>query len=345
MPIGQTKGDLYPRAAQIVMMGWKQRNKPPSSSIFPNIGWTWILASFSPNGVKVAPEASETAPKLYSKLTACCTISWGGGLTASLRKSAGGPRCKEATSKQSSSRGARNISGSSYSCMASHCRELYRRNHLPGRHRPERPLRWKPLAFEYHTVLSAETLESLLKNVLRDRPGSMTKTTSSTVMDVSARMVAMITLRFPVGGGWKIACCSAVGILECNGCTCNSRLTLLPWSLSIVLRISPQPGMKMRMAPSSPEAWIISTMACTKSKSNSSGDLVCAHAMSLHMSKSSLGISSETRLASAGKFGKGPWEKAETFCGRTFIANSRHCASWRAGRPCTTSSRKSSSIG
>ena len=46
------------------------------------------------------------------------------------------------------------------------------------------------------------------------RPVSTTKTTSSTVIEVSASTVERMTLRLPGGGGSKMLCCSAVGIRE-----------------------------------------------------------------------------------------------------------------------------------
>mmetsp|Transcript_50534 Transcript_50534/g.142055 ORF Transcript_50534/g.142055 Transcript_50534/m.142055 type:complete len:205 (-) Transcript_50534:963-1577(-) len=203
------------------MTGWKQRKSPANNNILPNIGCTCSLESFSPNGVSVAPAESSTAPRLYSRSTAWSTTSFCGGLMASSKKTAGGPSRSWATSKHNSSNGERNISGNSYSSIASHCSDVYNRNHFPGRHRPERPRRWKPFALAYHTVRNAETLESSLKKVLRLRPVSITNTMSSTVMDVSARIVDTMTFRLPAGGGWKMACCSAVGIRECSGMTCS----------------------------------------------------------------------------------------------------------------------------
>mmetsp|Transcript_40251 Transcript_40251/g.86911 ORF Transcript_40251/g.86911 Transcript_40251/m.86911 type:complete len:225 (-) Transcript_40251:145-819(-) len=223
-----------------------------------------MFANFCPRTVRSLPWWSATAPRLCRSSTACSTVSWGGGLMHSLRNSNGEPSPSALTSRQSSSRGERSISGSSYSCICSHCKELKSRYHFPGRQRPDLPLLWKPFALEYHTVRRAETFESSLKKVLRERPVSTTKTTSSTVIEVSAKIVDTITFRLPGVGGLKIFCCSAVGMRECKGWSSRSRLIAEPCNASMVLTISPQPGMKIRMPPSSPEAWICSTTSCTK---------------------------------------------------------------------------------
>jgi len=72
------------------------------------------------------------------------------------------------------------------------------------------------------------------------------------VIEVSARIVATTTLRLPDGGGRKIACCSAVGIRECSGwmCSCAPHRRFSSRFTDSV--ISAQPGMKIKIPPSSP---------------------------------------------------------------------------------------------
>ena len=61
--------------------------------------------------------------------------------------------------------------------------------------------------------------------VSRTRPASMTKTTSSMVMDVSAMLVAMTTFRTPRGGLEKVRRCSSDDSVECRGMSKNRRST------------------------------------------------------------------------------------------------------------------------
>mmetsp|Transcript_26275 Transcript_26275/g.80703 ORF Transcript_26275/g.80703 Transcript_26275/m.80703 type:complete len:214 (-) Transcript_26275:510-1151(-) len=213
---------------------------------------------------------------------------------------------------------------------------------MPGRQRPERPLRWKPLALEYQTVRNADTFEDSLKKVLRVTPVSMTYTMSSTVMEVSARIVAMMTFRLPLGGGWKMVCCSAVGIRECSGCTSSSWPRAEPCSRLSSSAISNQPGMKTRMPPSSRSRWIDSTTSCARSRSTSSGGLACTRATSSATSQGRACSASETPCASNGTPARGPWEKAEGLKRRLALASRQRA---RPGSWPRMSSRKSSSMG
>ena len=122
--------------------------------------------------------------------------------------------------------------------------------------------------------------DSLLSLTL---PQSMTNTTSSIVMDVSAMLVARttcshaprawvrascfservvemlthslthsLTLRTPGGGVENVRRCSSLVSVECSGMSKNSgRSVMLDASMSCSVRISAMPGRNTRMAPSS----------------------------------------------------------------------------------------------
>jgi hypothetical protein len=96
------------------------------------------------------------------------------------RKAWGAPSPRAPTSKQSSSRGARSISGVACSASAAQWRDEKSRNQTPGRHRPARPRRGMPLAREYQVVRRVGTREEAEMEVILVRPVSTTKTTSST---------------------------------------------------------------------------------------------------------------------------------------------------------------------
>src|SRR5216684_3359708 len=107
---------------------------------------------------------------------------------------------------------------------------VYRRNDFPGPTRPALPARWLAEAREhYERQVSA-------KNATRNRqltgtttrldipvlglyefcltkPGSMTNTTPSIVIDVSAIFVASTTFRAPSGVGSNILACMSLGKL------------------------------------------------------------------------------------------------------------------------------------
>ena len=81
-------------------------------------------------------------------------------------------------------------------------------------------------------------------------PVSMTATTSSMVMDVSATLVATTTLRLPGSGAAKTRFCSLVSSDACRGRTWREGSDL---SALQVRLISATPGRKMRMPPVIPD--------------------------------------------------------------------------------------------
>lgn len=96
-------------------------------------------------------------------------------------------------------------------------------------------------------------LSAMLSPLYLILPQSITYTISSIVIDVSAIFVAIMIFRIPVGGLWKILCCSKEGSRECRGYTSNfdfgnSQLCSIT-DMSLV--ISPIPGRNTRTAPGS----------------------------------------------------------------------------------------------
>ena len=115
--------------------------------------------------------------------------------------------------------------------------------------------------------------------VSRTRPASMTKTTSSMVMDVSAMLVAMTTFRTPRGGLEKVRRCSSDDSVECRGMSKNRRSTSsrVPSRRSCSPRISAMPGRKIKMAPSSYSSAMSATRSSMSSKLIFSSSTVCRH--------------------------------------------------------------------
>jgi hypothetical protein len=69
------------------------------------------------------------------------------------------------------------------------------------------------------------------------KPGSMTKTTPSIVIEVSAIFVASTTFRAPSGVGSNILACMSLGRLAYMGQTINSGI-LLPKARAVSVRFS-----------------------------------------------------------------------------------------------------------
>jgi hypothetical protein len=69
------------------------------------------------------------------------------------------------------------------------------------------------------------------------KPGSMTKTTPSIVIEVSAIFVASTTFRAPSGVGSNILACMSLGRLAYIGQTINSGI-LLPKARAVSVRFS-----------------------------------------------------------------------------------------------------------
>ena len=111
------------------------------------------------------------------------------------------------------------------------------------------------------------------------RPLSMTNTTSSMVMDVSAMFVAMTTLRTPGGGLLNVRRCSSEDRVECSGISMNRFSTSSSDDArrSCKPLISAMPGRKIKIAPSS----YSSAMSCTSISMSSmfifSSSTVCKH--------------------------------------------------------------------
>ena len=122
---------------------------------------------------------------------------------------------------------------------------------------------------ETHAVSNDDVRVFALNRVSRTLPASMTNTQSSIVIDVSAMFVDMTTLRTPGAGLENARFCSSAVSVECKGtskyfgggflsssssCELGARCS---FSYSEARRrscnalISPIPGRKTRMAPSS----------------------------------------------------------------------------------------------
>ena len=87
----------------------------------------------------------------------------------------------------------------------------------PGRQRPARPRRCCALAREMGSASSAARLDCALYVVILFSPESITNTTSSTVIEVSAMFVLTMIFLAPSLGGKKMRRCSAGGCASAGG--------------------------------------------------------------------------------------------------------------------------------
>ncbi|KAJ8507885.1 hypothetical protein ON010_g18925 [Phytophthora cinnamomi] len=98
------------------------------------------------------------------------------------------------------------------------CSCVQRRKHFPGRDRPARPARCFAEAFDTGAVSNASTPVSGLKKASFVKHPSTTNTTPSIVTEVSAIVVATITLRrTPRGAGENAFCCMCSGSVPYRG--------------------------------------------------------------------------------------------------------------------------------
>jgi hypothetical protein len=194
--------------------------------VFDNMGSTGNSAIRRPSFV--SSPRSLSAPRAYSSSSARMSVSPGGGsmnskpmrslMPSDLRRSTTEPRF------------VRWISGTVFSSSSfANAHLVYKRKALPGPTRPARPARWFAEAREhcamdqvmFHdeardarltgtTVSEAMPVRGLNEFCLT-KPGSMTNTTPSMVIDVSAMFVASTTLRAPSGVGSKILAWRSAG--------------------------------------------------------------------------------------------------------------------------------------
>ena len=181
--------------------------------------------------------------------------------------------------RHKASRGVRKISGVVKSASFASCALEYRWKQYPSRTRPARPRRCLLLARLHHAVTRLDMRLAGSYWVSRTRPPSMTKTTSSMVIEVSAMFVAMTTLRTPGGGLLKVRRCSSEDSVECSGMSMNrfSASSSDDARRSCRPRISAMPGRNIKIAPSS----YSSAMSCTSISMSSmlifSSSTVCRH--------------------------------------------------------------------
>mmetsp|Transcript_12022 Transcript_12022/g.40673 ORF Transcript_12022/g.40673 Transcript_12022/m.40673 type:complete len:284 (+) Transcript_12022:860-1711(+) len=257
-----------------VTTGSRHRRRQPYTSALPTWGSTGRKARRRPRGVSCS--RASRASMSTRRFTAFSRASSSGGVSARRRKRATPPRpwaarSRTRTCRQSCSSEVRTISGSWYSSSSRSFERGKRCQHLPGLTRPARPRRCVALARETHAGSSAPILFSASYVFSLWRPLSITKTTSSMVMLLSAMFVEMTILRMPSGGGLNTSFWLAVGIWECSGKSRHWPASGRACSASCTLEISPQPVRKMSMAPSAGSVrWMCATSSWMSSRGSSS---------------------------------------------------------------------------
>mmetsp|Transcript_29918 Transcript_29918/g.97480 ORF Transcript_29918/g.97480 Transcript_29918/m.97480 type:complete len:277 (+) Transcript_29918:832-1662(+) len=258
------KGERKPNEAAIVSTGSSTPNMAPYSSILPSRTSTGSSARCVPS--TVSSSVSSSACRSLSDLIAEATETGGGGSIASASRGSTSPTRRRLMDRHSCSRGTRNISGVPKSDMVASCIELKRWKQYPSRTRPARPRRCRALARLTHVVTSEDNRPFGSYCVSRTRPVSMTNTTSSMVMEVSAMLVDKTTLRTPSGGVANARCCSSLESVECTGVTMKFSASAPLLNASLRVRISAIPGRKTRIAPSSYSAAMCRTSISMSSK-------------------------------------------------------------------------------
>mmetsp|Transcript_29554 Transcript_29554/g.86425 ORF Transcript_29554/g.86425 Transcript_29554/m.86425 type:complete len:278 (-) Transcript_29554:749-1582(-) len=197
------------------------------------------------------------------------------------------PRRAGATPRERTERahwpsGVRTISGCAYAASSASLHEGKRCQHLPARTRPARPRRWWADARETHAGSKHATLAWASYVFSLCLPESITKATSSMVIEDSAMLVAMITLRCPAGGRSKTARCCALGTAPWSACSCRRDDAPDAESAACTLLMSSQPGTNTSTAPSPSVASTATTSAAITPcrLSSSSKPSVHAHATS-----------------------------------------------------------------
>ena len=213
-----------------------------------------MRASRRPSCVSVPP--ASTAPIATSVPRARSTASASGG--SSHGKRSNGPKPIESTISIDSARSIRRTSGVSAAGRCACSQSVHNRTHTPGAVRPARPARWSALARLMASVRSALRPRRGSMRKMRARPLSTTMRTPGMVIDVSATLVATITLRRPRAAGATAASWRSGGMLPCSGTTSKDAPPATPRSsartASTVRSISNAPGMKTSASPSWPSS-------------------------------------------------------------------------------------------
>ena len=145
---------------------------------------------------------------------------------------------------------------------------LHKRYATPSFTRPARPLRCSALARDDVTVTSSVNPVRESRRGVRARPASTTMCTPSTVRDVSAISVLRTTRRRPLALAFSAASCSAKGKAPARRKTSTCAGTRSCSTLWARL-ISPIPGRKTSMSPSSSRNDVRTVSAIAFSKRSS----------------------------------------------------------------------------
>ena len=170
------------------------------SSIRPRVGSSGSRARSLPSCVStfnsvIAP--SSCSSRYPARIAACCGGSMNGKVSIS-------PNPNAFILKITSARFARWISGCVKRGRFRKSSSLYKRIAIPSAMRPALPARWLALLWERSSIGNRFVLVRGLYLLMRDRPESTTYRILGRVSEVSATLVAMITLRR--GPGAKMRC-------------------------------------------------------------------------------------------------------------------------------------------
>mmetsp|Transcript_15659 Transcript_15659/g.65974 ORF Transcript_15659/g.65974 Transcript_15659/m.65974 type:complete len:488 (+) Transcript_15659:1076-2539(+) len=231
----------------------------PNTTSFPrraSVG-SWLRSL--PSGVRCSSSCAN-APMHRRSSTALCTAAGSGGSGRRAHTCSAEPgRLSALTRMTSCCKPTRRTSGSVYRLRGASLGKRW--NAIPGRTRPARPRRCFAAAALTATSSSEDMSRSASYRSSLTRPVSMTHTTSSMVMEVSATFVDKTTFTFPGGGRWNTRRWSSGGSAPCSGSThsgssvgapvplarpalCAATATRLSRRLSISL----VPGRKIRIA-------------------------------------------------------------------------------------------------
>ena len=210
--------------------------------MFARRGWAAKRAMRLP--ASVMRPSSSNAPSIRRSDTAFAHALSGGGVSHGRPSILTVPQ--SAADRTVDARSASRISGFIAGGRDAFSRSVQSRQHTPGRTRPARPLRCSARSCVRGRV-SRRLIPLDGENLLtRIRPESTTTVTPGIVRDVSAIEVARMMRRLPGCGGETARSCSSFESAPYSGNTSGK-----PFSSSAHRLISPSPGRKHRISPSS----------------------------------------------------------------------------------------------
>ena len=256
---GIMNGDREPSSEASVSASSVMPSAHPKTTNFPSRASVGSWLRSLPSGVKCSSSCAK-APMHRRSSTALCTAAGSGGSGRRAHTCSAEPgRLSALTRMTSCCRPTRRTSGSVYRFRGASLGKRW--NAIPGRTRPARPRRCFAAAALTATSSSEDMSRSASYRSSLTRPVSMTHTTSSMVMEVSATLVDSTTFTFPGGGRWNTLRWSSGGSAPCRGSThsgssagapvwparaalCDATATRLSRRLSISL----VPGRKIKIA-------------------------------------------------------------------------------------------------